>query len=176
MEDFFQNFLKGGRIRDVGCHIAVGRYRRGDAQGPGSPCPCGGGLERQQLIHEGVIQTTAKLRQGLGQDKVLLRTIELHFVEATRIHDGHVGAQPLADGFIRSAYFVFEQFQGQQDACWDRVAPPSGAFGEAPGAALLNGLDQLGPGKCISLLANRIGFGNNIGNLESGSATAKPML
>jgi hypothetical protein len=134
------------------------------------------GLKSQQLIHEGVVQTTAKLRQGFGQDKVLLRTIELHCVEATRLHDCHVGTQPLADGFIRSAHFVFEQLQGQQDACRDRVAPPRGAFGEAPGAALLHGFDQLGPGKCISPLADSIGFGNNFGNLESGSATAKPML
>ena len=48
------------------------------------------------------------------------------------------------------------------------VAPSRGAFGEATGAALLHGFDQLGPGKCISPLADRIGFGNNIGNLESG--------
>jgi hypothetical protein len=91
----------------------------------------GGSLDSQQLIYQRGVHTAAKLCQGFGQDKVLLRAIELHFVEATRIHDGHVGAQPLADGFIRSAHFMFEQFQCQQDACRDRVATTMGAFGEA---------------------------------------------
>jgi hypothetical protein len=60
----------------------------------------GSGLDGQQLIEQGIVHTAAKLRQGFGQDKVLLRTIELHFVEATGIHDRYIGAQPLADGFI----------------------------------------------------------------------------
>jgi hypothetical protein len=51
-----------------------------------------------------------------------------------------------------------------------------GAFGKAAGKALLNGVDQLGPGKCISPLADGIGFGDDVGNLEPGAATAKPML
>ena len=71
----------------------------------------GSGLDGPQLLHQGLVDTAAKLRQGFGQDKVLLRTIELHFVEATRLHDCHIGAQPLADGFIRRAHFVFEQLQ-----------------------------------------------------------------
>ena len=114
----------------------------------------GSGLEREQLNDEGVEEKTTKLRQGLGQDKVLLRTIELHCVEDTRIHDCDVGTQRLADGYIGSADFVFEQLQGEQDACRDRVAPPRDAFGEATGATLLHGFDQLGPGKCISPLAD----------------------
>jgi hypothetical protein len=60
----------------------------------------GGSLESPQLIYQSVVHTAAKLRQSFGQDKVLLRAIELHFVEATHIHDCHIGAQPLADGFI----------------------------------------------------------------------------
>jgi hypothetical protein len=169
--------VQGGRLRDalaaLGSGQGIDEERRGADQ---ALVHRGGGLERQQLIHEGVLQTTAKLRQGFGQATVLLRTSEVHFVEATRLHDGHVGAQPLADGCIRSAHCVFEQCQGQQDAWWDRGAPPRGAFGEAPGAALLNGLDQLGPGKGISPWADRMGFGNNISNLQAGAATAKPML
>ena len=102
----------------------------------------GGGLESQQLIYQSVVHTAAKLRQSFGQgSKVLLRAIELHFVEATHIHDCHIGAQPLADGFIRRAHFMFEQLQCQQDACRDRVATTIGAFGEAAGKALLNGFD-----------------------------------
>lgn len=174
---FFLCLVQGGCIRDALAALFSGKGIDEEMRGANQALVHSrSGLDSQQLIHQGVVQTTAKLRQGFGQDKVLLRTIELHFVEATRIHDCHVGAQPLADGFIRSADFVFEQLQGQQDACRDRVAPPSGAFGEATGAALLNSLDQLGSGKCISPLADRIGFGNNLGNLESGAATAKPML
>ena len=52
----------------------------------------GGGLESQQLIYQGIVNTAAKLRQGFGQDKVRLRTIELHCIEATRIHDCYIGA------------------------------------------------------------------------------------
>jgi hypothetical protein len=119
------SLVQGGRIRDALAALCRGKGIDEEMRGADQALAHrGGGLERQQLIHEGVIQTTAKLRQGFGQDKVLLRTIESHFVEATRIHDGHVGAQPLADGFIRSAHFVFEQFQGQQDACGDRGAKP----------------------------------------------------
>jgi len=136
----------------------------------------GGGLESQQLISQSGVHTASKLGQGFGQDKVLLRAIELHFVEATRIHDRHIGAQPLADGFIRSAHFMFEQLQCQQDACRNRVAPTIGAFGEAASKAVFNGFDQLGPGKGIAPLADGIGFGNDIGNVEPGAATAQPML
>ena len=136
----------------------------------------GSGLDGPQLIHQGLVDTAAKLRQGFGQDKVLLRTIKLHCVEATGIHDRYVGAQPLADGFIRRAHFVFEQLQCQQDTCRDRVATPMGAFGKAAGKALLNGVDQRGPGKCIGPLADGIGFGDDVGNLEPGAATVKPML
>ena len=109
--------VQGGRIRNALAALFRGKGIDEEMRGADQALVHrGGGLESQQLIHEGVVQTAAKLRQGFGQDKVLLRTIELHCVEATRIHDCHIGAQPLADGFIRSAHFVFEQLQGQQDA------------------------------------------------------------
>ena len=127
-----------------------------------------GGLDSQQLVHQGLVDTAAKLRQGFGQDKVLLRAVELHFFKATSVHDRHVGAQPLADGFIRGAHFVFEQLQGQQHTCRDRAATTIGAFGEAAGNAVLDGFDQRGPGKCIRPLADGIGGGDDVGNLEPG--------
>ena len=123
--------VQGGRLRDALAALFRGKGIDEEMRGADQALVHSrSGLEGQQLIHQGVVQTTAKLRQGFGQDKVLLRTIELHFVEATRIHDCHVGTQPLADGFIRSAHFVFEQLQGQQDACRDRVAPPGARLGK----------------------------------------------
>ena len=63
---------------------------------------------------------------------------------------------------------MFEQLQCQQDACRDRVATTIGAFGEAAGKAVLNGFDQLGPGKGIGPLADGISFGDDSGKLELG--------
>ena len=81
------------------------------------------GLHSQQLVHQRLVKTAATLRQGFGQDKGLLRMLELHCGKATRIHDGDIGTQPLADGFIRCPHFVFEQLQGQQDTGRERVTP-----------------------------------------------------
>ena len=71
----------------------------------------GGGLDGQQLIHQGFVNSAAKLRQRFGQDKVILRTLELNFSEVTGILDCRVGAQPLAEGFVRSAHPALEALQ-----------------------------------------------------------------
>jgi hypothetical protein len=135
-------FVKGGRIRDALAALCSGKGIDEEMCWTDQPLVHrGGGLANQQLIYQSVVHTAAKLRQSFGQDKVLLRALELHFVEATHIHDCHIGAQPLADGFIRRAHFMFEQLQCQQDACRDRVATTIGAFVEAAGKALLNGFD-----------------------------------
>lgn len=163
------SFVQGGGIGDALAALFSGKrideeMRRADqARGHGR-----GGLDGQQLIHQGGVNTASKLRQRFRQDEVILWTVEVHFYEATGIHDGHVRAQPLADGFIRRAHFVFKQLQGQQDARRDRAAPPIGAFGKAAGKALLNSCDQLGPGKRIGPPTDGIGLGNDIGNLEPG--------
>ena len=56
-----------------------------------------GRLNGEQLIHEGLVNAAAKLAEGLGQDKVGLRRIELILTEATGIHDGKVRAQAMTD-------------------------------------------------------------------------------
>jgi len=68
-----------------------------------------GGLEGNELIHEGLINATAKLAESLGQDKVGLRRIDLVVSEATGIHDGKVGPQALADILIGGTQFMLEQ-------------------------------------------------------------------
>jgi hypothetical protein len=103
----------GGRIRDALTALFGGQGIDEEMRGADQALVHRrSGLESQPLIHQGVVQTPAKLRQGFGQDKGLLRTIEVHVVEATRLHDCHVGTQPLAEGCIRSAHCVFEQLQG----------------------------------------------------------------
>jgi hypothetical protein len=57
----------------------------------------GSGLNGAQLLHEGFVNTTAKLAEGFGQDKVGLRRIDLVLAEATGRHDGKVGAQAMAN-------------------------------------------------------------------------------
>lgn len=61
------------------------------------------GLDGNQLIHEGLVNAAAKLAEGLGQHKVGLRGIDLIVPETTGIHDRKVGAEAMADIFIRGA-------------------------------------------------------------------------
>lgn len=46
----------------------------------------GRGLDGEQLLEQGVIQTTAELSQEFRQHKVFLRTVHLHLPNPTRIH------------------------------------------------------------------------------------------
>ena len=66
----------------------------------------GGRLDGDQLIHQRLVNATAKLAQGLGEHKVGLRRIDLIVPEATGIHDGKVRAQALADILIGGAEFI----------------------------------------------------------------------
>jgi hypothetical protein len=170
-------FVQGGRISDALAALFRGKGIDEEMRRADQALVHGrGGLHGQQFIPQGGVNTASKLRQRFRQDKVLLRTIKVHFYKATGIHDGHVSAQPLADGFIGGAHFVFEQRQGQQEARWDRRATTLGALREAAGNASLNSCDQLGPGKRISPPTDGIGVGNDSGNLEPGAAPAEPML
>jgi hypothetical protein len=135
-----------------------------------------GGLDGQQFIDQGLVEPAAKLGQRFGQHKVCLRAVEVDVFDATGIHHRQVGTQPLADGSVGGAHFVFEQLQRQQQACWNRPTTTRRAVGETPGNAFVDGLDHLSPGKRIAPWADGIGFGDDVGNPQACSATAEPML
>jgi hypothetical protein len=135
----------------------------------------GSGVEGHQLIQQGHVETASPLGQGVGQNPILVGAGALRFFAATGRHDCPVSTPALADGSIRGAHCVFAPLQREQDTRRDRAAATMGAFGEAAGHALLNGCDQLGPGKRIGPPTDGLGFGDDVGNLEAGSATAEPM-
>jgi hypothetical protein len=66
------------------------------------------GLQRQQFIEHGLIETTAELGQELGQHQMFLGPVHLSLRNATRIHHRQVGAQLAADLFIRTVQFMLE--------------------------------------------------------------------
>ena len=71
----------------------------------------GSSLDGNELILEGLVNTAAKLTEGLRKHKVGLRGIDLILAEATGIHDGKVGAQALAALLIGATQFLLEQCQ-----------------------------------------------------------------
>ena len=136
----------------------------------------GRGLDGQQLIDPRLVETTATLGERFGQDQMRLRAVELDVFEATGRHDRQVGTPPRTDGFIRGAPFVFASLQGEQHPRRDRTATAVGALGETAGTTSLDGLDHRGPRKRIGPLADGMGVGDDVGNLEAGTIAAEPML
>lgn len=57
----------------------------------------GGGLDGDEVVHEGLINATAKFAQGGGQHKVGLRRVDAIRSQTTSIHDGEVSAKAVAD-------------------------------------------------------------------------------
>jgi hypothetical protein len=51
-----------------------------------------GSLDGEQFVHQGRIDTTAKLGQRLWEDKMDLRAVHVDLDNATGIHDGKIGA------------------------------------------------------------------------------------
>ena len=88
------------------------------------------GLDGQQCIDQGLVETAAKLGEGFGQYTVGLRTAKLDVFDATGIHHRHVGTQPLTDRFIGGTHFVFQQFQRQEHTRWHGVATAGRTFGK----------------------------------------------
>lgn len=71
---------------------------------------------------------------------------------------------------------MFEQLQGQQHSSCHRSTTTVGGFRKALGHALVNRVNSGGPGKGISPLAHRMGFGNKVCHLEARTLSAQPML
>jgi hypothetical protein len=132
-------------------------------------------LDGDEILHELFIHTAAKLAQGLGQDKVGLRGIDLIVSKATGVHNGKVGPQAIADLFIRGAQFMLEQLQGQQDADGHGPSATRGFCREPLVETLLDGADEP-PREGVRPLPNGMHNGDKIGDLQGGSSTAQPML
>src|SRR5512145_2169873 len=99
-------------------------------------------LDGNGLIYEGLVHAAAKLAEGLGQDKVGLRGLDLVVLEAAGIHDGKVGPQALADIFIGGTQFMLEQLQGEQDADGHGPSTTRGGFRKPCGETPLDSADQ----------------------------------
>jgi hypothetical protein len=136
----------------------------------------GSSLDGNELIHEGLVNTAAKLTEGLRKHKVGLRGIDLILAEATSIHDGKVGTQALADLLIGATQFMLEQFQRQQDADGHRPSTTRGWCRKSCVETLLDGADERRPRKGVSPLPDGMHDGDKISDLQAGSGTAQPML
>ena len=136
----------------------------------------GSGLDGNERIHERLVNAAAKLAEGLGQDKVGLRRIDLVVSEAAGIQDGTVGPQAMADSLIGGTLFMREQLQGEQDADGNGPSTTRGCFRKPCVETLLDGADQRRPGKGVSPLTEGMHDGYKISDLQVGSGTAQPML
>ena len=133
-------------------------------------------LDGDEFIHQHLVDTATKRTERLGQDKVCLRARRLVLLEATGVHHGKVGTQAVADIFIGSAHFMFEQLQSQQHPDRNGGSSTWGAFGEACGKTVLDGGDQRGPRKGVGPLAQRMRVRHKVSDVQPRSHTAQPML
>ena len=136
----------------------------------------GGRLNGHERIQEGLVPAVTKLAEGLRQHKVGLRGIDLILAEATRIHDGKVGAHAMAEILIGSTQFMLEQLQGEQDADGHGPSTTRGFFRKPCVETLLDSADQRRPGKGVSPLTDGMHSRDKISDLQVGSGTAQPML
>jgi hypothetical protein len=127
----------------------------------------GSGLDCQQFVHQGFVNALAKLGQNFGQHKMLLPAVPLDDLNTTGVHDGKVGAQAVTDLFVRGAHLVFEQLQREQYSWRDGWTATGGVFGETLRKAPVDSRHECCPGKCISPLAEGMGFGYKISDLEA---------
>ena len=106
-------------------------------------------LDGQQLVHQLAIEASPKGGKRLRTDKMSLMTMSPNFTDATRLHDGKIGAQSITNGLVRTSQFVFEQFQGEPHPNLHTGTTSSRLFRKAPLKALFDCGDELIPGKGI---------------------------
>src|SRR6266566_9702879 len=102
--------------------------------------------------------------------------MDLIVSEATGLHDGKVGAKALADIRIGGAQFMLEPRQGEQDAYGHGTSATVDCCGEPLLNTVLDGAHQCRPGKGLSPLTDGMRLGHNVGDVQSCSRTAQPML
>src|SRR5215470_10203140 len=107
---------------------------------------------------------------------MLLSAIPLDSLDATGVHDGKVRAQAVTDGFVRSAYLMFEQLQRQQHPGRDRGTPPGGVLRKPLGKATVDSGDEGCPGKRLGPLPEGMGFRHTLSDLAARTGAGQPML
>jgi hypothetical protein len=95
------SLVKSGGIGDALTPLLVGQrindqVRRADE----APVHSSSSLDAQQSVHQSCINTPAKVGQGFGQHKALLRAVQWDCLNTTGLHDGKVGTQAVTDGVI----------------------------------------------------------------------------
>lgn len=60
----------------------------------------GSGLDRDEFVHEGLVNAATKLTKGGGQHTGRLSGVDAILSQATSIHDGKVRAKPTTDILI----------------------------------------------------------------------------
>jgi hypothetical protein len=133
-------------------------------------------LESAQLLHEGLVNAATKLAARLGSHRVGWRGIDLRVSEAPGIPDGNVGATAMADILIGGAQFMLEPLQGEQDAYGNGTSATGGGGGEPLLTTWLDGAHHCRPGKGLSPLTEGMRRGHPVGDVQSCSRTAQPML
>src|SRR5712691_5393922 len=133
-------------------------------------------LDGDEFIHQHLVDTATKLTERLWKYKVYLRARGLVLLEATGVHHGKVRTQAVADIFIGSTHFMFEQFQSQQHPGRNGGSTTRGAFEEACGKTVLDGGDQRGPRKGVGPLAYGMRVRHKVSDVQTRSCTAQPML
>src|SRR2546428_5502214 len=68
-----------------------------------------GCLDGQPFLHPGFVQMAAKLGEHCGQDKGLLGTVHVDFLDSARLPHRKIGPQPATDLFSGTRHLRFEQ-------------------------------------------------------------------
>jgi hypothetical protein len=68
-------------------------------------------LDRQQFLHQRLVEPTAKLGEHFWQHKMRLGAIHLDLMDPTGIHHGQVSPESGTDLLIGAGQLMFQQFQ-----------------------------------------------------------------
>jgi hypothetical protein len=108
------SLIQGRGIIDALAALLTGKGVDHQACRAGKPLLHGGcRLDRQQLRHQGYVQTAAKVSERFWKHKRPLRAIHLHRGDSTGIHHRQVGPQSATDLFIGAGQLMYEEFQRQ---------------------------------------------------------------
>ena len=103
--------IQGGRIIDAWAALLTGKgvdHPVGRADSP--VLHRGRLLDRQQFLHQWLIEATAKLGEHVREHERRLGAIHLDLSDPTGIHHRQVGPQSATDLFIGTGQLLFQEF------------------------------------------------------------------